>query len=172
MGEPLEIRLDLGTALQRDLNRAIAGGADLTRPMKEIAVHLEAVVARRFETETGPGGVPWKITERKQRDPSAHILFLHGDLQSAIHADSGSDFAEIGVERSFGAAVYARIQQFGGVIRPVVKKALSFGGRILAQVTIPARPYLGFDEEDRLEVETILGSFLHDLLPGGEGVAA
>ena len=55
---------------------------------------------------------------------------------------------------------YAAIHQYGGTIRPKNAKRLMFkvGGKtVMTQsVTIPARPFIGFSEEDRQEAQQIL----------------
>lgn len=143
----LEIRLELQGDLGAALGRAVAAGADLTPAMKEIAAHLEAATRLRFESERGPDGQPW-TPSRRAIEEGGQTLTLSGDLKTSIGSRSDAISAEVGPERSFGAAIYAAIHQFGGRITPRTRKALSFGGRIVAAVTMPARPYLGFEPGD------------------------
>jgi len=60
--------------------------------------------------------------------------------------------------------VYAAIHQFGGVIKPKNKRALFFhiGGHeiVAGSVRIPARPYLGFTDEDRADLIGELEAYL------------
>src|SRR3954471_15032957 len=119
--------------LSAALRQAAQSGGDLTPAMKKIAVYLEGVSEQRFETGEGPGGVKWKVSERV-REHGGQTLVLSGDLQTSVHAEATATSVEIGPERSFGSAVYAAIHQFGGTIRAKAKKALHFGGRILASV--------------------------------------
>ncbi|KAA5607139.1 hypothetical protein F1188_04355 [Roseospira marina] len=60
--------------------------------------------------------------------------------------------------------VYARIHQLGGTIRPKTAKALAVpvgdGIRLVQQVTIPARPYLGLSAEDRTEAGEIIADWI------------
>lgn len=156
--------------LSTALRQAAQAGGDLTPAMKEIAVYLEGVSAQRFEHGVGPGGVKWKPSERV-REHGGQTLVLHGDLSSSVHADTTATSVEIGPERSFGSAVYAAIHQFGGTIRAKVKKALHFGGRILASVYIPARPYVGFDQPDQDRMAEILTGFVRGAF-GGAAVPA
>lgn len=64
-----------------------------------------------------------------------------GTLRGSIITEVGSESAKIGSNLP-----YARIQEFGGVIRPKKKKMLAFkvNGRwvFAKKVTIPKRPYL------------------------------
>jgi len=71
-----------------------------------------------------------------------------GDLLSSITESWTTNEAAVGAEASGGAAIYAAIHQFGGTITPRKAGALSFGGKLFASVTIPARPYLGFTDAD------------------------
>ncbi|MGW8138976.1 phage virion morphogenesis protein [Sphingomonas zeae] len=141
--------VDLAITIREDvtaaMNRLAADGADMTTAMKDIAGHLADTTRERFETETDPTGAKW-LPSRRVVEHGGKTLTLSGDLGNSITEDWGKDYAAAGPERSGGAGVYALIHQMGGEIRPREKKALSFGGRIVSKVVIPARPYLGFTE--------------------------
>jgi len=145
----IDVEIELGDELTRALRRAAELAVDLSAPMQEIAVHLAATTDDRFEAERGPDGVPWKQTERTRENPGEKILQLSGMLRGAVQPDWGADYAAAGVEASGGPAVYAATHQFGATIVPRAAGALSFAGRIVAKVVIPARPFLGFDEVNR-----------------------
>jgi phage virion morphogenesis protein len=162
-GIKLEIQLE--ETLSPALARGLAAGSDLTPAMMSIAQKLHTAVQLRFEREEGPGGKPWKRSERA-RTEGGKTLQLSGDLLSSIDSRWGPAFAEVGPQRSFGSAVYAAIHQFGGTIRAKAKKALSFGGRILASVFIPARAYLGFDQADREMIAEELADHLRGAIEG------
>jgi phage virion morphogenesis protein len=164
----LVISLELEENISAALGRTIAAGADLTPAMQDIANHLALTTSKRFEDERGPDGKPWKPSKRVLDNPGEKTLQLSGDLKNSIRPDWDRDYAAAGPEASGGAAIYAAIHQLGGTIRPKVKKALSFGGRIVASVTIPAREYLGFDEVNRRTIVEILREHLGDAL-GGRG---
>jgi phage gpG-like protein len=166
MAGGIEIGVQFQENLSAALRQAAQHGGDLTPAMKEIAVYLEGVSADRFAHGVGPGGVRWKVSERV-REHGGQTLVLSGDLQTSVHAETTPSSVEIGPERSFGSAVYAAIHQFGGTIRAKVKKALHFGGRIVASVYIPARPYVGFDEPDQNRMAEILTDFMKDAFGGG-----
>ena len=166
MPGPIEIRIELEENVSAALRRGIEAGLDLTPAMKEIANHLQTATQLRFEREQGPGGTPWRPSRRAIED-GGQTLTLSGDLRSSIGTASGKDYAAAGPERSFGAAVYAAIHQFGGEIRPRAKRALSFGGGVFALVRMPARPYLGIDDQDRAAIGDILGGFLRQAFAGG-----
>jgi phage virion morphogenesis protein len=162
----IELEIDPGSDLDEGLRRLIDAGEDLTPAMKEIAAHLEAATRLRFETQTDPEGRPWKPSERV-KEHGGQTLTLTGDLRSSIGSRYDATSAEVGPERSFGAAVYAAIHQFGGVIRAVHKKALSFGGRVVAAVRIPARPYVGFTRDDPAAFAEILRGHFTSAWDGG-----
>lgn len=170
MAEGILVDITFSENLAAALRQGAAAGRDLSPAMKEIAAYLERVHRMRFETETGPDGRRWKPSERA-RDEGGRTLTLSGDLASSIGSGYGPAFAEVGPERSFGAAVYAAIHQFGGTIRAKAGRALSFGGRIFASVTIPARPYVGFSDADQDEMTEILTGFLRRAFASG-GAAA
>lgn len=155
-------------ALSAALGRAAAAGADLSPAMSAISTHLETATRLRFETESGPTGAKWKPS-RRVIEEGGQTLTLSGDLKSSIGSAFTPTTAEAGPERSFGSAVYAAIHQFGGVIRPVKAKALHFGGRFLAAVTIPARPYVGWSEGDKKAAAEILTDHLQAAFAGGSG---
>lgn len=166
-GGGIEVRIELSGDVGAELGRRIAAGADLTPAMKEIAVHLEGTTRLRFESESGPGGRKW-TPSRRAIEEGGQTLTLSGDLKSSISSAYGRDFAEVGPERSFGAAIYAAIHQFGGRITPKTKKALSFGGRLVGAVTIPARPYLGFEPGDPEVFAGILRDHFRTAFAGGQ----
>jgi phage virion morphogenesis protein len=161
----IEMDIAIVGDLKAGLTRLLAAGGDLTPAMKEIATHLETAGRLRFEQERDPQGKPWKPS-RRVLEEGGQTLTLSGDLKSSIGSRWGADYAEAGPERSFGAAVYAAIHQFGGVIRPKAKKALSFGGRVVASVTIPARAYLGFAPSDPETFAGILRDHFRTSLQG------
>lgn len=173
------LEIALGDELSGALARLAAAGADLTPAMEDIAGHLEGETRDRFEEERDPLGVPWRPSRRVlgldgskdghgpfQKD--GQTLTLTGDLRSSIRSNAGRDFAEAGPEASGGAARYAAIHQFGGRITPKQgregkdgkRPALNFGGRMVAAVVIPARPYLGWTDADTAyALDTLVGLF-------------
>lgn len=120
---------------------------------------------RLREQKTAPDGTPWKPNRA-----GTPILFDTGRLADSI------DYAVEGDERAIvgSGLVYARIHQTGGTIKPKNGKALKFwfvaGGfvefAIVSQVTIPARPYIGISDDNRLELQAVTGRFLQTALAG------
>ncbi|NNI07723.1 phage virion morphogenesis protein [Pasteurella multocida] len=115
---------------------------------------LKKIHTDRFKAEIDPEGKKWKplspmtLAEKK----GAGILRESGNLSNKTAYNINSDGVEFG-----SAEIYARLHQFGGVIRPKTKKILKTkGGRFLRKATIPARPWLGVSKknEDYLLAKT------------------
>lgn len=162
---PIDITLEISDTLSAGLDRAITAGTDLSPAMRDIAGHLSFAAQERFETSRNPLGVPWKPSQRVI-DEGGKTLVKSGDLVGSIIEDWGADFAAAGPEASGGAAVYAAIHQLGGTILPRAAKALSFGGRIVSRVVIPAREYLGWNEESEAYAIDTLVAFLKGAFNG------
>lgn len=163
----LDIRIELDETLGAQLDKAAALGSDLTLPMAEIAEVLVEGAQARFDTQIGPDGVPWQRSRRAvESGDTPPTLTLTGQLRRQIVPEYGRDFAMAGVLKTAGPGKYARIHQQGGTIRPRVKKALAFGGRLLARVIMPPRPYLGFGAYEREHVTDILQRHLKAIFGG------
>ena len=130
------------------------------RPLfAQLAGYLEASTLNRFDTQTGPDGKRWKPSIRAQLR-GGQTLVDHGLYRQSFTSDHGEDFAAAGT-----ADQRAKILSFGGVIRAVRAKALFFkipgGGAVAVKaVTIPARPVLGVDAEDRVEIGEIIRDYV------------
>lgn len=176
-GRPIDV--EVSENVTAALARLAQLGADGTPAMAEIAGMMETETGFRFATETAPDGSKWKPSlrvvgytradgERVEGD-GGQTLTLHGFLRSAIRSNFGPDFAEAGPEASGPAAIYARIHQQGGKIEAhesVLQTALRtpFGYR--KSVTIPARPYLGWNSEMEQETLDIIRRHAVDALQG------
>lgn len=161
-------------ALEATLDRLIRGGENLRQPMADIAAAMLEETHNRFDTERSPLGVPWEKSRRAMED-GGKTLTESGQLRNSIEKDHGADFAQVGVmpgpallRDDASVRDYAPIHQFGGVIRPKTKKALKFGARVVAQVVMPARPYLGFGKAEEGHVSDILAEFIQGLADGSK----
>ena len=166
-GVRIEVEFD-SADVRRALRRLIAAGEEIDRPggvLDVIGARLVTSVQHRFETETAPGGEPWKPSVRA-REEDGQTLTDTGRLRASITHRLGPGEVVIGTN-----VVYAAIHQFGGqtqprVIRPKHKMALAFnvGGQTIVRKSvrhpgskIPARPFLGIDSGDEAVIsETIL----------------
>lgn len=135
--------------------------ADTAPVMRAIGTGLVENVHHRFETQAGPGGEPWaplnpEYAKIKRGPGILRESGMRGGLMGSITRRASRDTVEIGTNKIYGA-----IHQFGGIILPVHAKKLRFmlaGGLVqMDQVTIPARPYLGIDQDDeRVILETLV----------------
>jgi len=140
---------------------------------ERIGASLVASTQHRFETGIGPDGSPWPPSLRVLAH-GGKTLVLSGRLmrsQTFIASDQG---VEVGSN-----AVYAAIHQFGGIIRQAAREAVlhfkhnartgrtrfakanskanyakkvEIGART---ITMPARPFLGLDDDDNREIIAI-----------------
>lgn len=127
-------------------------GLDLRPGWRAVGQAGVAQTRRRFLSGVGPDGAPWK----KGHKPSGQTLIASGLLLRSIRvAKAAQDGVEWGSNR-----IYAAIHQLGGVIRPVNGEGLRFriaGGFVTVKsVTIPARPYLGANQQDMAAFAQIL----------------
>lgn len=161
-----------------------------TRPeamMRDIAGYLLFSTQRRFETETDPDGKKWEPLSPRTAKARAgrkirgtdHILRQTTRLYQSLTSASDATSAQLGTN-----AEYAGIHQFGGAIQmPARQSRLSFkkvrgkrGVRFVRAgtkdatvkdvtigayaISMPARPYLGISQADRVEIETIAADAL------------
>lgn len=89
---------------------------DMADVHKRISRRILTNTRRRFRAGVDPEGVPW----RKPKWRQGQTLRDTGTLRKSIHAKSSSAFAAVGTNIE-----YARIHQFGGVIRPKDTKFLA-----------------------------------------------
>ncbi|MEO5336873.1 MAG: phage virion morphogenesis protein [Magnetospirillum sp. WYHS-4] len=145
---------DAGAA--KVLDRVIAAAEDLTPAMDDIGGHLVAAIQRRFELGRGPDGKPWKPSRRVEESKGGgQTLVDSGRLMQSVTHLAHADSVDVGTN-----VIYGAIHQFGGTIRAKKGKALAFGsgaGKVLRNsVTIPARPFLGLDADDKAEIAVIV----------------
>lgn len=144
------------------LDRLEAKGGKL-RPMLEAIGKLVAdSTRRRFETGRGPDGVVWQPSYRAI-EQGGRTLADSGRLRDSItHAIEGNSVL-IGTN-----VVYGAVHQFGATIEAKAAPYLRFqvGGRWASKkrVTLPERPFLGFDDDDRRDVLEVLEDYLQGLV--------
>jgi len=143
-----------------DFDNAIAEGlralSDLTPLMERIGNNLEVSVSERFERGEGPGGIAWPVSIRA-REAGGTTLVDRGHLRDSIESEADAQSVRIGTNKE-----YAHVHQFGAFIEPLAAdddatSKLAFtlpNGQFIMvdQVEIPARPFLGFDDNDEVEI--------------------
>lgn len=150
------ITLSLGAARIPELDAARDRAADLSPAMAAIVSLMLSETELRFETETAPDGSKWTPSKRAL-DTGTRTLRDSGALQDRIDGRNGPDWAEWGSDR-----IYANVHNSGGVIAARNAGALNtpFGPR--KSVTMPRRQFIGFSDDDTIEIEAILIDHLTD----------
>lgn len=140
-----DIRIRIIDDLTVALDRTVAFAGDMTPAMAEIANFQATQTRLRFREQASPLGVPWLQSERAKKEGGL-TLVDRGDLFGSIKSAWGRLVAQAGPEASGGAAIYAAVHQWGARIVAGAKRALKtpFGPR--GAVTIPARPYVGWND--------------------------
>ena len=153
----------------RELERQIGAAASRRR----LQLLLDSLAQAGGETARdrvkrggpAPDGAAWPPRSALSRSRKP-LLNRAGDLGDSISSASTSRTARWGTNR-----VYARIHQLGGVVRPRRRRALRFeSGRELVfarRVTIPARPYLGWGDEEERQANQVVRRWFDGALPGG-----
>lgn len=122
--------------------------------MDDFGSYLVAEIQSRFENESDPDGQAWEQSTRA-REEGGQTLSKSNILRQSITYEHSASKLEVG-----SAMIYARIHQEGGEIKPKNKDKLVFrvGGQLIFadKVTIPARPYLGFTDQDEQELSDIV----------------
>lgn len=153
------ISFDDYKAITTELRRLTRMGGNMADAMRDIAALGESTTRMRFRTETAPDGTKWKKSMRAALS-GGKTLTKDGHLGDSASAGYGSNYAEWGLNR-----VYAAIHHFGGVIRAKAGGMLRFrlangGYATVASVTIPARPALGVNEDDRDDILDIIAGYV------------
>ncbi|QQQ19674.1 phage virion morphogenesis protein [Brevundimonas vitis] len=151
--------IEIPAADLRKLDRATDQLID-TRPlMAAIAAYVRDATRQRFRDQRGPDGQPWKLSRRAQMQGGA-TLVDRGLLRDSYTDRSSADEAEVGTND-----IRAAIHHFGGVIRAKAGGALHFGlsgggFATVSQVVMPARPALGVNDDDRIEITALVQDFV------------
>jgi phage virion morphogenesis protein len=151
-----------------DLARAVAAFDDATPLYDNIGAGLVISTQERFETESGPDGSPWPQSIRVKFEGGKTLSDTRRLVGSLTHEANASGVA-VGTN-----VIYAAIHQVGGVIKAKTSKGLRFraggnGGWVTKQsVTIPARPFLGLDDEDEAMISDIAGDYLEQAMAGAQ----
>ncbi len=127
---------------------------DTAAAMAAVGQALRTSTLERFDTGKDPEGRAWKTSIRAQQD-GGKTLVISRDLANSIHVESSAKGVEVGTNKD-----YAAIHQFGGTIRAKGDGLLKFkiGDQWISKKSIkmPARPYLGINEEDMREITHII----------------
>lgn len=171
VGAVLEFTLN-DDAVMQGLARLQAGVTDAQPLLRMIGAYGVRSTQERFLSETAPDGTRWKELNpayAELKGGGYNILTRSGALMQSLNARAGMD------QVSWGSPmIYAAVHQFGATIKAKNAPSLAFmlGGRGLApvqlvrvqSVTIPARPYLGINADDREEIVALTGEYIRSLI--------
>lgn len=187
----ISVKLDdaeVRQAMQRARNLTPDQRLSFTRA---ISGRMVTSTVLRFHSQTAPDGVKW-VPSKRAKKTGGRTLHLKGYLEGSIVARPTPDAAAWGSPLRYAAAMnngasiqmYARSQQ---IYRRIVKDRLqprfvkksksNFSswatiGKGLKPgesytINIPARPFLGLSDDDRLEIQDAGASFVLRVLNGG-----
>ena len=159
MARGASVTIDAGKVA--DLARRLrAAAAAPTAPLMEaIAAGGESEARARIAAGgPAPDGSDWQPRHPEYVNPQP-LLNREGGLVDSLASQAGAVAAEWGSN-----LVYARIHQLGGTIKPKNAEALRFmlGEETVTakSVTIPARPYLGWGDDEVRTVEDVVETWL------------
>jgi phage gpG-like protein len=189
MAEGIHLTLK-GDVAEESLQRIIRAAENPEDALDAIGGYLVTATQRRFERETDPAGAKWqRLSPRtanrrigRVRRGYAHILRVKLRLYSSIVYQVSPGQVAVGSN-----LIYARIQQLGGTINVAEReqeifqnydaKTDHFDPRFRSRrhsnfarrvkigahtITIPARAYLGIDDDDRTEIAAKVEEFFRE----------
>lgn len=118
--------------------------------LRAMADAVRTSTTDRFDTETDPDGNKWKASVRAQED-GGKTLTLTGTLRNSIRYRTTPEGFAVGTND-----IRAATHQFGD--KRTIKAE---NGRSIKR-NIPARPFLGFNEEDREELVEMLRDYFEE----------
>ncbi|CDP54067.1 virion morphogenesis protein [Devosia sp. DBB001] len=124
----------------------------------QIGAAVVVSTQQRWEREVDPDGNPWPKSVRVLIEGGKTLRDTGFFFNSVTHLPT-SHGVEVGSD-----AIQAAVMQFGATITAKTEKGLTFKGATgwanVQSVTIPARPWLGLDEEDDAEIIAIAGEWI------------
>ncbi|MEF2968354.1 phage virion morphogenesis protein [Paenibacillus sp. M1] len=134
-----------------------------------LAESLRESTRERFKEQKDPEGKVWKQSIRASKEGGTTLTQSAG-LKNSIKSKASMDGFAVGTNK-----IYARTHQFGEkgrevTIRAKTSKGLVFriGDRwvrkrqVKVNIKIPARPFLGINEADMLEIKGALEDLLEE----------
>lgn len=150
------MKIDINTANVSGLRQRLQAIADELRDMRPlwqaIGMYIQRqTIKERFDKEQSPGAQKWKplsqstVNHRKKRHKSGNMKILQdtGELRRSITYEAEPNSVRVGTNLK-----YARTHQFG-------------------RGNIPARPFLGVNDEEKQHIISMLGSYIKKNVLGG-----
>lgn len=156
-------------AVRQRLHDLQAAAGDMTPALKNIGEHQVQSTEQNFRNETGPDGQPWQEVSKKTRARKKHpkVLTESGHLRGSVNYRANRKSVTIGsnvpyaAAHQFGFAGQVQVPQHQRLIKQAFGKPLAFPvwgtvGAFSFEQNIPARPFIGVGESDRIEIVSIL----------------
>lgn len=129
----------------------------------QIGINLVENARLRFSDGVAPSGNSWVPSIRAKRE-GGQTLLNTGRLRNSIVHNVLSDGVEYGTGIQNNGTYYGKALHYGVTIVPVRAQWLSYkiGGRFVKskKSVIPARPFVGISDDDKLSVVDIINLFL------------
>lgn len=143
----------------------IAGRLEHREPLwRAVGEEIAQQTAERFETSTGPDGQVWPPSWRVKTH-GGKTLVMQGILKQSMTLNVHEDGGEFG-----SPMICAAVHQLGATIRAKTEKGLHWNYRTKGanqdsharkmEVTIPARPFLGINEENEESILDVAEAYL------------
>lgn len=163
MNEINSIRIEGDTRRLISKLRSISN-IDTKEINKAVAESLRTSTSERFSEQKEPSGKRW-VNSIRASESGGVTLVKDAMLKNSIKSQANKSGAAVGTN-----TIYARTHQFGDkrTIRARTEKGLRFrvNGKWITKksvkINIPARPFLGINEEDQREIKGILEDVLKD----------
>lgn len=137
-------------------------GFNFTALSKEIGEHIVTSTQERFKKGVGPGGEPWPQSIRAKEEQGQTLVKTKRLMGSLSYRASGTQVA------AGTNVIYASVHQTGKMIKAKRGKYLRFrlGKRWVSKATveIPARPFMGIDDDDVKEIRSIINDRIEERL--------
>lgn len=146
----VRMTIDPGSPGVAKLEKLIQRAENKAGLLKNIGEALLQTTLERFDSQKDPQGRAWaplKPLTIEARGSSSPILTVSGRLKGSLNYEVSGDALKLGP-----SAIHGAVHQFGATIKGKkgpLRIPLKRGGAAYArQVTIPARPYVGFGPDD------------------------
>lgn len=158
----IEVEFNGGAEIERLFAQVSAHLSDLRPLMGDIGDQQIASTRARFLAGQAPDGSVWApkspatlaAQAARRISTDTRPLFASGDLHSKLNYQIGADGQSVTIG---SGQIYAAVQQFGAA-----KGAFGTDtrGRSIPWGDIPARPYLGLSDQDRVDIAAIITEWL------------
>ena len=165
MSAALDLSVEGQQQIEQRLQAMLAAVADRAPLLDSIGLYLESSTIDRFDDETAPDGSKWTQSIRAKEE-GGKTLTDQSILRGSITYIADNDQVEWGSN-----LIYAGVHQHGATITAKGPGGLKFqlpgglGFRNVMSVTIPARPFLGINADDEIQIIGLTEDYIADAVP-------